>query len=168
MIQEEVVPERTEVMAPPMAPPPVETEIDEIVHIAEQMPRFPGCESMPAEERKAYSEKPLLDFIYKNIRYPSMAQVNGVEGTCVIRFVVGKDGTIRKTEILRDHEPGLGQEALRVVNLMNEMPERWTAGKQNGRSFSVQFNLPITFKLRQEHAQVCYGPYLIMLWGHED
>jgi len=49
--------------------------------------------------------------------------------------------------IVRDIGAQCGQEALRVVNMMNESNIKWTPGKQRGRSVRVQFNLPVRFKL---------------------
>jgi protein TonB len=50
--------------------------------------------------------------------------------------------------VVRDIGGGCGEEALRIVTLMNSMPERWTPGKQRGRPVRVMFTLPIRFKLQ--------------------
>lgn len=136
--------------APPPPPPPPEPEVEEIFQVVEQMPRFPGCENMSGtnEEKKACAEKKMLEFIYGNIRYPAIARENGIEGQVVISFVVDSDGVIQTPEIRRDIGGGCGQEALRVVKLMNNMPQNWTPGRQRGRAVSVQFNLPIRFTLQ--------------------
>ena len=90
----------------------------------------------------------MLEFIYKNIKYPTIARENGVEGVCVIRFVVEKDGTISEPEILRNIGAGCGEEALRVVKKMNTLPQKWTPGKQRNSPVKVRFNLPVRFKLQ--------------------
>ena len=67
------------------------------------MPRFPGCEDKgSAAEKKQCADKKMLEFIYKNIKYPAIARENGVEGTCVIQFVVEKDGAIADAKVVRD------------------------------------------------------------------
>jgi periplasmic protein TonB len=133
---------------PPPPPPPKEPEIEEIFKVVEEMPRFPGCENeSTAEARKACADKKMLEFIYKNIKYPAIARENGVEGTAVITFVVEKDGTVADARVVRDIGAQCGTEALRVVNLMNEQNIKWVPGKQRGRSVRVQFNLPVRFKL---------------------
>ncbi|MEL6973558.1 MAG: energy transducer TonB [Bacteroidota bacterium] len=71
-----------------------------------------------------------------------------MQGTAVVRFVVIEEGAIESGEILRDIGGDCGKEALRVVNLMNEMPERWVPGKQRGRKVPVYFNLPVKFVLK--------------------
>jgi periplasmic protein TonB len=134
---------------PPPPPPPPDPVVEEIFKVVEEMPRFPGCEDQggTAQEKKACADKKMLEFIYKNIKYPAIARENGVEGTVVIQFVVERDGTITDSRIVRDIGAQCGQESLRVVNLMNDQNLKWTPGKQRGRAVRVQFNLPVKFKL---------------------
>lgn len=136
------------VAPPPPPPPPAHVEEEEIFKVVEEMPRFPGCEDLATnEERKACADKKMLQFIYDNIQYPAIARENGIEGTVVIRFVVEADGSIQKAEIVRDIGGKCGEEALRVVNLMNTLPQKWTPGKQRGKPVRVWFNLPVKFIL---------------------
>ncbi len=134
---------------PPPPPPPPETKVEEIFKIVEEMPRFPGCENsgLSKEEKKVCSEGELLKFIYSNIKYPNIARENGIEGTVVIQFVVDEDGKVNDATILRDIGAQCGEEALRVVNLMNTLPERWSPGKQRGISVKVMYMLPVKFRL---------------------
>ena len=112
------------------------------------MPRFPGCEDLPSkEERKQCADKKMLEFIYKNIKYPAIARENGVEGVAVVQFVVEKDGSITDAKVVRDPGAQTGAEALRVVELMKDQAITWIPGKQRGRPVRVQFNLPVKFRL---------------------
>lgn len=129
-------------------PAPKKEVVDEIFQVVEQMPRFPGCEDAGSDEEKGQcAQKKLLEYIYKNIKYPTIARENGVEGTAVVSFVVEKDGSITDAKIIRDPGAGCGEEALRVVNKMNELPSKWTPGKQRNENVRVQFNLPVKFRL---------------------
>ncbi len=132
---------------PPPPPPPPEPEVEEIFQVVEEMPRFPGCENKAEAERKACADKKMLEFIYKNIKYPPIARENGVEGTVVVTFVVEKDGSVTDARILRDIGAQCGSEGLRVVQMMNNMSQKWSPGKQRGKPVRVQFNLPIKFRL---------------------
>ena len=127
---------------------PIEEE-DEILLFAEEMPRFPGCEDMVAsrEEKIICAEKALLEFIYLNVKYPRMALESGITGSVIVRFVVDKDGNVEDAKIVRDIGAGCGNAALKAVELMNEMPRKWTPGKQRGKPVKVQFTLPIKFDL---------------------
>ena len=99
----------------------------------EQMPQFPG------------GNGELMKFIGSNLRYPTIAAENGIEGRVIIRFVVGKDGSVSDIKIQRGLDASCDKEAIRVVQSM----PKWIAGKQNGRAVPVYFTLPILFKLQK-------------------
>jgi protein TonB len=82
------------------------------------------------------------------VKYPAIARENGIQGRVVVQFVVEKDGKITDANVVRDIGAGCGEEALRVVNSMNGMNQRWTPGKQRGKPVRVQFTLPVSFKLQ--------------------
>jgi protein TonB len=136
--------------APPPPPPPPKDEPDEIFKVVEQMPRFPGCEDAGGsnDEKNQCAQTKLLEYIYKNVKYPAIARENGIQGRVVVQFVVEKDGKITDANVVRDIGAGCGEEALRVVNSMNGMNQRWTPGKQRGKPVRVQFTLPVSFKLQ--------------------
>lgn len=124
-------------------------KITKIFQVVEQMPRFPGCEGVGGSDanKKACADKKMLEYIYKNIKYPTIARENGVEGMAVISFVVEPDGSISNMQIVRDPGAGLGEEALRVVEKMQNLPQKWIPGKQRNENVRVQFNLPVKFRL---------------------
>jgi TonB family protein len=133
--------------APPPPPPPPPAE-EEIFVVVEQMPRFPGCENEPdVAARKSCSDQKLIEFIYQNIEYPSIAKENHIEGTVVLKFVIDEKGRVDNIVILKDIGANCGKEAERVIKLMNEQNIRWEPGKQRGRPVKVWFMLPVRFKL---------------------
>lgn len=71
------------------------------------MPKFP------------FGEKALLKFISTNLRYHDMARENRIEGTAIVAFIVAKDGRISQLEIKKDPRAGTGNEARRIVGLMD-------------------------------------------------
>lgn len=113
---------------------PVVTDPDEgkIFTVVEEMPSFPG------------GEDKLFDYLRKNIKFPPVARENGIQGRVFVTFVVDKDGRVKDARILRGIGGGCDEEALRVIS---NMPD-WKPGKQNGRSVSVQYNLPVNFTLK--------------------
>ena len=131
--------------APPPPPPPPMPEDEKIFKIVESMPRFPGCEqkAIGKKELNKCAKEEMLKFVYKNLKYPKIAKENGVEGKVIVKFVVNKKGMIRNAQIIRDLGAGCGIEALRVVNTM----PRWIPGTQRGNPVSVQYVLPVSFKL---------------------
>ena len=134
---------------PPPPPPPPAIEVKEIFKVVEDMPRFPGCEDLGSkEERTSCAQNKLLEFIYANIQYPPIARENNVQGTVVVRFVVTETGDVDGIEILRDIGAGCGEEAARIVHLMNNMPQKWVPGRQRGHAVPVYFTLPVKFVLK--------------------
>ena len=105
---------------------------EKIFRIVEKKPKFPG------------GIEALYKYIGSNIKYPAMAKDSGIKGTVHITFVVEKDGSITDVKLLRRIGGGCDEEAIRVIG---EMPN-WNPGKQRGKPVRVQFNLPISFKLR--------------------
>jgi|AntRauTorckE5430_2_1112549.scaffolds.fasta_scaffold00113_12 TonB family protein len=123
---------------------------EELGFIREEMPLFPGCEEIPNyHSRKKCSDSLLMAFIYGNLRYPYSAWRDSIEGMAVVCFVVEKDGTVSDARSVRDPGQGTGDEALRIVNLMNERGH-WMPGTQAGKPVRVQFNLPIKFKMTDD------------------
>ena len=108
---------------------PVETTFD----IVEIMPQFPG------------DEGELNKYLGKNIKYPTIAQENNIEGRVVVQFVVGRDGSIEDAQIAKSVDRSLDAEALRVVKSM----PRWIPGKQGGRAVKVKYYVPVNFKLNR-------------------
>ena len=131
------------------------TREEEIFKVVEQMPRFSGCEGQFASQRETSdcAKEKMLQYIYKNLIYPEDAIKEDVEGTSVIQFVVAKDGSIKDASIIRDIGSGCGQEALRVVNEMNNLPRKWTPGLHRGHAVSVYYTLRVTYKLGDDGDQ---------------
>lgn len=109
---------------------PVEEE--EVFTIVETMPEFPG------------GEEGLRKFLADNIRYPTLAQENGIQGKVVVEFIIGKDGGVYDIAISRSVEGSLDKEASRVVGLM----PKWIPGKKNGKTVKVKYFLPVMFRFQ--------------------
>lgn len=122
---------------------------DAISNLTERMPRFPGCESLEIleEEKKKCSEEKMLEFISQNIKYPMIARLRGIEGTCVVSFIIEKDGTLSKIKVIRDIGGGCGRACIRVIKLMKKKDIKWIPGMQEDKLVRVRFSLPISFKL---------------------
>ena len=102
-------------------------------NIDDELPSFPGGDAK------------LREWIKKNMKYPSYAKNNGIEGQVLVVFIVEKDGSISNAEVSWGVDPSLDQEALRIVN---KMP-KWKPGTQNGVAMRVKYRLPITFTLKK-------------------
>jgi protein TonB len=118
-----------EAVAQPEPKPEVENKVFDVV---EQMPSFPGGNAA------------LMEYLQQNVKYPVVAQENGVQGRVVVSFVVEKDGSITDVKVVRSVDPSLDKEAARVVKSM----PRWIPGKQNGSAVRVKYNVPVSFRLQ--------------------
>ena len=107
-------------------------EENKVFDVVEQMPSFPG--GMAA----------LMAYLQKSIKYPPVAEENGIQGRVVCTFVVERDGSVTDVRVAKSVDPSLDKEAVRVVSAM----PRWIPGKQNGQSVRVKYTLPVTFRLQ--------------------
>ncbi|MBQ6062675.1 MAG: energy transducer TonB [Prevotella sp.] len=105
---------------------------NKVFDVVEQMPSFPG------------GNEALMKFLSDNVKYPVVAQENGVQGRVVVSFVVEKDGSITDVKIVRSVDPSLDKEAARVVKSM----PHWIPGRQNGAAVRVKYNVPVSFRLQ--------------------
>ncbi len=101
----------------------------EIFVVVEDMPQFPGGN--------------VQRWISKNVKYPILAQENGIQGKVFIQFVIEKDGSITDVKVMRGVDASLDKEAIRVVKSM----PKWKPGKQRGKPVRVSYTLPINFQL---------------------
>ena len=109
-----------------------EPEPEKVFDMVEQMPQFPG------------GQAEMMQFISKNMKYPTIAQENGTQGRVTCQFVVGADGKVRDVKVLRGVDPYLDKEAVRVIMSM----PKWIPGKQNGKAVSVKYTIPVMFRLQ--------------------
>jgi periplasmic protein TonB len=110
----------------------VEADEQEVFFIVEDMPEFPG------------GELALRQFIANSIKYPVIAQENGIQGRVYVQFVVDADGSVSDPRIARGVDPSLDKEALRVVSLL----PKWKPGRQRGKPVRVSYTVPINFQLQ--------------------
>ena len=89
------------------------------------------------------------EYLGKNIKYPTMAADNEIEGNVFVSFVVEKDGSLTDIKIDRKLGYGTDEEALRVLKLS----KRWNPGMQNGKPVRVKYNIPIKFSLNAERKE---------------
>ena len=82
-------------------------------------------------------------FLEKNLRYPSQARDEGVQGRVTISFVVEKNGELSNIKVLKGIGFGCDEEAKRVI----AKSPFWKPGIQNGRPVRVAYTMPIFFQL---------------------
>ncbi len=107
-------------------------EETKVFDVVEQMPQFPGGNAA------------LFEYLSKHIKYPVIAEENGIQGRVIVTFVVERDGSITDVKVVKSVDPSLDKEAQRVVKSM----PHWIPGKQNGAAVRVKYTVPVTFRLQ--------------------
>lgn len=111
---------------------------DVVFMVVEEMPEFPG------------GTQGLFQYLSENVKYPVIAQENGIQGRVVCRFIVNTDGSITDIEVLRSGgDPSLDKEAVRVISSM----PNWKPGKHKGKPVRVRYSVPVSFKLTKPEAE---------------
>ncbi|WP_282038163.1 energy transducer TonB [Saccharicrinis aurantiacus] len=109
-----------------------ETEDAPVFFIVEEMPEFPG------------GDLELRKYIAQSVKYPVIAQENGIQGRVYVQFVVSTKGAVEQVKVARGVDPNLDKEAIRVVQSM----PKWKPGKQRGKAVKVSYTVPINFVLQ--------------------
>ena len=107
-------------------------EETKVFDVVEQMPSFPG------------GDAELMKFLSTHIKYPVVAEENGIQGRVIATFVVERDGSISDVKVIKSVDPSLDKEAIRVLKSM----PKWIPGKQNGSAVRVKYTVPVTFRLQ--------------------
>ncbi len=111
----------------------VPDSVEQVNSVVEQMPEYPG------------GKDSMMKFIRKNFVVPKNAgKENPITTKIYVQFIVGKDGIVRDPKIIKGINPALDKEAIRVVKMM----PKWKPGKQNGKTVSTTYNLPIQLEFK--------------------
>lgn len=113
-----------------------------------------GNQAAPEEDSKIYTivetpasfpggEAALLNYVNSHLKYPAIAEEEGIQGKVVLKFVVLENGNVGQVQVVQSLESHCDQEAIRVVKSL----PRFSPGKQQGKPVKSWFTLPIRFQL---------------------
>ncbi len=105
---------------------------DEPLLHAEQMPTFQGGDL-----------NMFRNWVQRYVRYPEIAQENGISGKVVVNFVIERDGSLTNIKVLYTPDKSLSDE---VIRLLKQSP-KWTPGRQGDKIVRVSYNLPVDFRV---------------------
>ena len=111
----------------------LEIEDDQPFIKVEKMPSFQGGDL-----------NKFRNWVQERVRYPQIAQENGVSGKVVLSFVVEKDGTLTNIEVLQSPDRSLADEAVRVL----KTSPKWEPGQQRNQPVRVKYTLPVDFRIQ--------------------
>jgi protein TonB len=111
---------------------------EKVFDVVDEMPTFPG------------GAKGLYEYLARAIKYPVVAEENGIQGRVICTFVVEPDGSITNVRVVKSIDPSLDKEARRVLK---NMPN-WNPGKHYGKEVRVKYTVPVTFRLGQPNPMI--------------
>ena len=96
------------------------------------IPQYPG------------GEVELMKCLQNNIKYPESAIKKKIQGKVIVSFVVTEFGHVDKIKVIKSLDVACDKEAVRVVKCL----QSFIPAHQNGTYVSVNYTLPIDFKLK--------------------
>lgn len=107
-----------------------EIEEEEIFVNAEVMPKFQGG---GLEKFRAW--------VQNTVRYPQIAQENGIQGNVIIKFVVEPTGKLSNFQVLQTPDKSLSDAAIAVL----QKSPKWEPGRQRNKPVRCTYTLPVIF-----------------------
>jgi TonB family protein len=105
---------------------------------------FPGGES-------AY-----FKYLTESIKYPVIAQENGIQGLFLARYRILSNGKVEFIDITNGADPLLGREVQRIIE---GMPD-WTPSRIDGKGTTSVATLTVQFRLQGDNTKPYDGPSL--------
>lgn len=108
-------------------------------------------------------EKAFLNFLARNVKYPTLALEAGKQGRVACLATIGEDGTIKEVEITKSVDPALDAEVIRVI----KKTPKWEPAQLAGKAVESKIPLGFLFKVEGSDLQtesdtdiviVGYGP----------
>jgi len=93
--------------------------------------------AIPVADYYEGGQDAMYAFIEKEKKYPILAKRNRIQGTCIVSFTLTTSGTLEGVKLVKQVGGGCGEEALRVVRLL----------QFNKPDYAILTSLPIVFKL---------------------
>ena len=104
---------------------------EDVFMVVDESPEFPG------------GTNALMGYFRDNMVIPDSCRENNIQGRVLVTFIVEKDGSITKPEVVKSVHPILDAEALRLVSAM----PKWKPGRQNGEVQRVKYTVAVNFRL---------------------
>ena len=105
--------------------------ISDLYNKVDTLAEFPG------------GKKKMMEFINRNIKYPSDAELFNVQGTITVTFIVNEDGHLSNFGVPKGGDESLIKESMRVAKLMPP----FKPAMKDGKAVKSVYSLPIGFKL---------------------
>jgi TonB family protein len=98
---------------------------------------------------RACAESEFISLVSRNIQYPQEAREKNIQGMVVASYIVEKNGKISNLSVLKEIGGGCGNEALRVLDALNEAGLRFIPAQNEGKIVRLRMNVPLKFRLEE-------------------
>ena len=82
-------------------------------------------------------------WVSEHLKYPKDAKDARVEGTVLVKFVIGTNGGVQEVEVEKGVYRSLDAEAVRVVR----SSPKWKPAIKDGKPIRMRYDLPVVFTL---------------------
>ena len=113
---------------------PRHAEMLENMKAPDKWPTFKG------KDANAFSS-----WVTARLKYPKDAKAAHIDGTVLVKFVVGTNGGVQEVEVEKGVFPSLDAEAVRVI----KSSPKWKPGIKDGRPVRVTYHHPVIFVLSE-------------------
>ncbi len=123
------------------------TSPSEVVETNEPEEKTVEASYVQAEPTSGY---PLLyEYFASKLIYPQEALKDSIQGVSTVSFIINKDGTPGKIEVVNSLGPAFDKE---IARLIESMPG-WKPALLNGKPVASKISLPITFQIQKVKAK---------------
>ena len=84
------------------------------------------------------------NWVQMHIKYPKVAQEQGIQGRVIAEFVIEKDGKVSFSKIMESPHESLSAE---IEGAIRHSPN-WTPGTNGGKPVRVKMHIPVNFAMR--------------------
>ena len=109
---------------------PRHAEILESMKAPDKWPSFQG------KDANAFSS-----WVTARLKYPADALAAHIDGTVLVKFVIGTNGGVQEVEVIEGVFPSLDAEAVRVI----KSSPKWKPGIKDGKPIRVTYTHPVIF-----------------------
>ena len=122
------------------------TRSDDVVSYTE-------CDIPPLFLNSADPNKFLREWVYKYLKYPERALLDGTQGRVMVDFVIEKDGKVTNVKVTRGVSEELDAEAVKVVSAS----PKWKPGRVDGEKVRTSMTIPVEFRLEKKGGKASFG-----------
>ena len=108
---------------------------------AEELARLTAVDIEP--RFKGQSANAFSSWVTARLKYPKDAKAAGIDGTVVLKFVIGTNGGVQEIEVEKGLFPSLDAEAVRVVR----NSPKWKPAIKDGKPVRYTYHFPVIFVL---------------------